>query len=62
MQDAADYAPIINALLAPYIHWQMRLDPLPLVFTQPKQIASHLPAPESSKQGISNQFIHQDFY
>jgi hypothetical protein len=36
MQDAANYAPIINALLASYIPWQMPLDPLPSVFTQPE--------------------------
>jgi hypothetical protein len=62
MQNAADHTPVIDALLASYVCWQMRLDPTPLLVTEPKQIASHLPAPESSKQGISNQFIHQDFY
>jgi hypothetical protein len=55
--------PLITRLSStPDIPWQMRLDPTPLLVTDPKQIASHLPAPESSKQGISNQLTHQDFY
>jgi hypothetical protein len=62
MQNAADHTPVIDAFLTSHVPWQMRLDPTPLLVTEPKQITSHLPAPESSKQGISNQFTHQDFY
>jgi hypothetical protein len=41
MQDAADHAAIIHAILAAYVRRQMRLDPLPLLVVQPKQVASH---------------------
>jgi hypothetical protein len=62
MQNATDHTPVIVAFLTPHIPWQTRLDPTPLLLTESKQIASHLPAPELPKQEISNQFIHQDFY
>jgi hypothetical protein len=54
MQNAADHPPVIDTCLTAHVAWQMRLDPAPLLVTEPKQIASHLPAPESRKQGISN--------
>jgi len=41
MQDAADHAAIIHAILAAYVRRQMRLDPSPLLVVQPKQVASH---------------------
>jgi hypothetical protein len=41
MQDAADHAPIIRALLAAHIRRQKRLDLSPLLVAQPEQIASH---------------------
>jgi len=41
MQDAADHATIIRALLAAHIRWQKRLDLPPLLVVQPEQVASH---------------------
>jgi hypothetical protein len=47
MDDAADHAPVIHPRLAPHIARQMRLDPLPLTLTQPKQVLAHFQASES---------------
>jgi hypothetical protein len=41
VQDAADDAPIIHSILAAYIRRQKGLDLLPLLVTQPEQVASH---------------------
>jgi uncharacterized protein len=45
MHDATDDAAIIRPLDAPDIRRQMRLDPLPLLVAQPKQIPAHDPDP-----------------
>jgi hypothetical protein len=50
MHDAADDAPIIRPLDAPYIRWQMRLDPFPLLIAEPKKIRAHGPFPPSKKR------------
>jgi hypothetical protein len=63
MKDAADHAPIVHTILAPYIRRQIGLDLLPLIVTQPKQIASHLSSSritelrESSTDSVANAFI-----
>jgi hypothetical protein len=41
VNNATDYAPIVLALDATYIGWQVRFDPLPLLVAQPKQIPAH---------------------
>jgi hypothetical protein len=51
MQNAADHASIIRALLAAHIRRQKRLDLVPLLIGQPKQIPSHRP-PFAKKAGI----------
>jgi hypothetical protein len=43
MHDAADDPTIIDPLHAPDIRRQVRLDPLPLLIVQPKQIPAHDP-------------------
>jgi uncharacterized protein len=45
MHDAADDAAIVRPLDAPDIRRQVRLDPLPLLIAQPKQVAAHDPNP-----------------
>jgi hypothetical protein len=45
MHDAADDAAIVRPLNAPDIRRQVRLDPLPLLIAQPKQVAAHDPNP-----------------
>ena len=52
MDDAADDATIIDALLAAYIGRQMRLDLFPLLIAQPKQVLSHHPTPRYKKMGL----------
>ena len=54
MDDAADDAPIVRSLDTSNIGRQMRLDPLPLLIAQPKQVLAHDPDPpnESSPYGI----------
>jgi hypothetical protein len=41
MDDTADHTPVIHPRFAPHIARQMRLDPLPLAITQPKQVLAH---------------------
>src|SRR5437899_3114577 len=41
VHDAADDAAIVHPLDAPDIRWQARLDPLPLLIAQPKQVPAH---------------------
>jgi hypothetical protein len=43
VHDAADDAAIVHPLDAPDIRWQARLDPLPLLIAQPKQVSAHDP-------------------
>jgi hypothetical protein len=43
--DAADDAAIVLPLDTTHISWQMRLDLLPLLVAQPKQIPAHDPNP-----------------
>src|SRR5262249_16186949 len=45
MHDAADDSAIVRPLDAPDIRRQVRLDPLPLLIGQPKQVAAHDPNP-----------------
>jgi uncharacterized protein len=45
MHNAADDPSIVRSLDTSYIRWQMRLDPLPLLIAQPKQILAHDPDP-----------------
>src|SRR6516165_3665740 len=45
MHDAADDSAIVRPLNAPDIRRQVRLDPLPLLIAQPKQVAAHDPNP-----------------
>ena len=45
MHDAADDSAIVRPLDAPDIRRQVRLDPLPLLIAQPKQVAAHDPNP-----------------
>jgi uncharacterized protein len=54
MHDATDNAPIVCTLDASHIRRQMRLNPLPLLIAQPKQVLPHGPDPqnESSTYGI----------
>jgi catechol 2,3-dioxygenase-like lactoylglutathione lyase family enzyme len=44
MQDAADHATVINPALATNVTRQKRLDCLPLLVSQPKQVTSHVPS------------------
>jgi uncharacterized protein len=54
MHDATDNAPIVRTLDASHIGRQMRLNPLPLLIAQPKQVLPHGPVPqyESDTYGI----------
>jgi hypothetical protein len=45
MHNAADDAPIVHPFDASHIPRQMRLDPLPLLIAQPKQVPPHDPDP-----------------
>ena len=45
MYDAADHAAIVLALDAAHIRRQVRLDPNPLLITQPNQVLAHDPDP-----------------
>jgi hypothetical protein len=45
MQDAANHATIIHALLAANVGRQIRVNRSPLIVIQPKEIASHITAP-----------------
>jgi hypothetical protein len=45
MHDAADNSAIVRPLDAPDIRRQVRLDPLPLLIAQPKQVVAHDPNP-----------------
>jgi hypothetical protein len=60
MQDAADHSPIVHALFAAYVRRQKRLDLLPLLVAEPKQIASHdLCSPQAGDQRITIRFAPQ---
>jgi hypothetical protein len=45
MHDAADDSAIVRPLDGPDIRREVRLDPLPLLIAQPKQVAAHDPNP-----------------
>src|SRR5690242_883846 len=45
MHDAADHATIVLALDAAYARRQVRLNPSPLLITQPKEVLAHDPDP-----------------
>jgi hypothetical protein len=61
MHDAADHAAIVRSLDTSYIRRQMGFDPLPLLITQPEQVAAHAPdlPSESSPYGIRITFAQQ---
>jgi len=54
MHDPADDPPIVHTLDTSHIGRQMRLNSLPLLVAQPKQVPSHDPDPrnESGQYGI----------
>jgi hypothetical protein len=54
MHDAADDAPIVHPRDTSHIPRQPRLNPLPLLIAQPKQVLAHDPDPstESDPHGI----------
>jgi hypothetical protein len=54
MHDAANDPPIIRPLNASHVCRQMRLNSIPLLIAQPKEILSHDPGPpnESDRYGI----------
>jgi hypothetical protein len=45
MDDAADHPAIVGPLDPSDIRRQVRLNPLPLLFVQPKQLPAHIPIP-----------------
>jgi hypothetical protein len=53
MHDAADDAAIIHPLDAPHIRRQVRLNPLPLLIIEPKQVLAHDPNPPSQNESGS---------
>jgi hypothetical protein len=55
MHDATDNAPIVCTLDASHIRRQMRLNPLPLLIAQPKQVLPHGPDPPKRISCIWNQ-------
>jgi pilus assembly protein Flp/PilA len=55
MHNATDDAPIVHPFDASHIRRQMRLDPLPLLIAQPKQVPPHDPDPPKTNQVIWNQ-------
>jgi hypothetical protein len=55
MHDATDDAPIVCPLDASHIRRQMRLNPLPLLIAQPKQVLPHGPDPPKRIKYIWNQ-------
>jgi hypothetical protein len=50
MHDAADDAAVVHSLDAPYIHRQMRFDPLPLLIAYPRMIL--IPLPKTNQDRI----------
>src|SRR5215831_16446715 len=55
MHDPAQNAPIILALRAALIGWQMWLNLRPLLIIEPKQVRSHWLAPDSLDQPVESQ-------
>jgi hypothetical protein len=55
MHDATDNAAIVNSLDTSHIPRQMRLNPLPLLIAQPKQVLAHGPDPPKRISPASNQ-------
>src|SRR4051794_27580676 len=49
MYDAADDPAIVRPLDTPYIRWQMRFYPLPLLIAEPKQVPAHGPDPQENE-------------
>jgi hypothetical protein len=49
MYDAADDPAIVHPLDTPYIRWQMRFYPLPLLIAEPKQVPAHGPDPQENE-------------
>jgi hypothetical protein len=45
MDDAADHPAVVRPLDAPDIRRQVRLNPIPLLIAQPKQLPAHIPIP-----------------
>jgi hypothetical protein len=63
MQDPADHPTVIHALFAAHIRRQQRFDLPPLFVAEPKQIASHDPAPlkQETRESPSDSRLKQ-FY
>jgi uncharacterized protein len=55
MHDATDNAAIVNSLDTSHIRRQMRLNPLPLLIAQPKQVLAHGPDPQKRISPTWNQ-------
>src|SRR5262249_3017537 len=53
MNDSADDPAVVHALDASYVFRQMRLDTLPLLIVQPKEVCVHRPPP-SPRTGVSS--------
>jgi hypothetical protein len=51
MHDATDNAPIVCTFDTSHIRRQMRLNPLPLLIAQPKQVLAHGPNPSKNESG-----------
>ena len=51
MHDTADNTPIVNSLDTSHIRRQIRLNPLPLLVAQPKQVLAHDPDPPKTESG-----------
>ena len=52
MDNAADHTAIFRPFDAPDIPRQVRFDPLPLLFAEPKQVPTHDPNPLPKRIGI----------
>jgi hypothetical protein len=55
MHNAADDAAVIRPVDPAYIRWQMRLNSIPLLIAEPKQILAHDPDHQSPNQTTWNQ-------
>jgi hypothetical protein len=58
---AADHATIINRILATNVGRQKRLNLIPLLVSQPKQVASHDPGPTKERKGIKESLTDSPF-
>jgi hypothetical protein len=64
MNDSADHAAVVDPVNPTHVRRQMRLDPSPLLITQPKKLAAHDPIlfqSESGSYGIKIAFLPHHF-